>query len=69
MLRSSTENGLEAQPMWPACWFNLAIFYAEQNNYADATDRMKHYLELAPDAQHAQDAREQITIWEDEAKH
>jgi hypothetical protein len=63
------ENGLEAQPMWPAGWFNLALIYAEQNNYADATDRMKHYLELAPDAPDAKDAREQMIIWEDKAKH
>jgi len=34
--------------MWPAGWYNLALIYAEQNNYADAVDRMKHYLELAP---------------------
>jgi len=39
------------------------------NNYADATDRMKHYLELAPDAPDAKDAREQMIIWEDKAKH
>ena len=63
------ESGLEVQPMWPAGWFNLAIIYAEQNNYADATDRMKHYLELAPDAPDAKDAREQMIIWEDKAKH
>ncbi len=63
------ESGLEAQPMWPAGWFNLALIYAEQNNYADATDRMKHYVELAPDAPDAKDAREQMIIWEDKAKH
>jgi hypothetical protein len=56
------ENGLEVQAMWPAGWFNLALIYAEQNNYADATDRMKHYLELVPDAQDAKDAREQMII-------
>ncbi len=54
--------------MWPAGWFNLAIIYAEQNNYAEATDRMKHYLELLPDAPDAKDAREQMIIWEDKAK-
>ena len=62
------ESGLEVQPMWPAGWFNLAIIYAEQNNYTDATDRMRHYLELAPDAPDAKDAREQMIIWEDKAK-
>ena len=63
------ESALELQPMWPAGWFNLALIYAEQKNYADATDRMKHYLELAPDAPDAKDARTQMVIWEDKAKH
>lgn len=63
------ESALAAQPMWPAGWFNLALIYAEENNYVDATDRMKHYLELLPDAPDANSAREQIVIWEDKAKH
>ncbi len=63
------ERGLEVQPMWPEGWFNLALIYAEQDNYADATDRMKHYLELAPDAPDAKEAREQMIIWEDKSKH
>jgi tetratricopeptide (TPR) repeat protein len=62
------EAGLEAQPMWPVGWFNLALIYAEQNNYVDAADRMKHYLELASDAPDAQSAREQMTIWDDKAR-
>jgi tetratricopeptide (TPR) repeat protein len=61
------ESAVEVQPMWPAGWFNLAMIYAEQNNYADATDRMKHYLELVPDAPDAKDARTQMIIWEDKA--
>lgn len=61
------ESALEIQPMWPPGWFNLALIYAEQNDYADATDRMKHYLELVPDAPDAKDAREQMVIWEDKA--
>jgi tetratricopeptide (TPR) repeat protein len=63
------EDALEIQPTWPAGWFNLALLYAEQKNYADATDSMKHYLELVPDAPDAQQAREQMIIWEDKAKH
>ena len=63
------ESALEIQPTWPAGWFNLAVLYAEQKNYADATDAMKHYLELAPDASDAQQARDQMIIWEDKAKH
>jgi len=63
------EGALELQPTWPAGWFNLALLYAEQKNYADATDAMKHYLELVPNAPDAKDAREQMIIWEDKAKH
>jgi tetratricopeptide (TPR) repeat protein len=57
------EIAVEMQPMWPAGWFNLAVIYAEQNDYADAADRMKHYLELAPEASDAQQARDQMTTW------
>jgi tetratricopeptide (TPR) repeat protein len=63
------QGALAAQPMWPEGWFNLALIYGEQNNYRDATDRMRHYLELLPDAPDAKGAREQIVIWEDKAKH
>ncbi len=63
------ESALEVQPMWPEGWFNLALIYAEQNNYADATERMKRYLELVPDAPDAKDARKEMIIWEDKAKH
>jgi regulator of sirC expression with transglutaminase-like and TPR domain len=45
------------------------MIYAAQNNYTDALDAMKHYLELVPDAPDAQAAREQMIIWEDKAKH
>jgi tetratricopeptide (TPR) repeat protein len=62
------EAALEVQPMWPAGWFNLALIYAEQNDYAEAADRMKHYLELVPDAPDAKSAQEQMIIWEDKAK-
>jgi hypothetical protein len=30
---------------------------------------MNHYLELVPDAPDAKDAREQMIIWEDKARH
>ncbi len=63
------ESAVEAQPTWPEGWFNLAMIYAEQKNYADAADRMKHYLELVPNAPDAKDARTQMIIWEDKAKH
>jgi tetratricopeptide (TPR) repeat protein len=61
------EAALEIQPMWPTGWFDLAMIYAEQKNFADAADAMKHYLELTPDAPDAKDARTQMIIWEDKA--
>ena len=62
------ESALEFQPTWPAGWFNLALIHAEQKDYAGATQCMKHYLELVPDAPDAKDARSQMVIWEDKAK-
>jgi len=59
------ESAVEVQPMWPEGWFNLALLYAEQNDFADAADRIKHYLELVPDAPDAQAARTNMIIWED----
>jgi tetratricopeptide (TPR) repeat protein len=61
------EAALEIQPAWPTGWFDLAMIYAEQKNFADAADAMKHYLELTPDAPDAKDARTQMIIWEDKA--
>jgi tetratricopeptide (TPR) repeat protein len=61
------ESAVEVQPMWLAFWFNLDMLYAEQKDFATAVDRMKHYLELVPDAPDAQNARTQIIIWEDKA--
>ncbi len=61
------EAALEIQPTWPTGWFDLAMIYAEQKNFADAADAMKHYLELVPDAPDAKDARTQMIIWEDKA--
>jgi hypothetical protein len=61
------ESAVEVQPMWPAFWFNLGMLYASKNDFAQAADRMKHYLELAPDAPDAQAAHTNIIIWEDKA--
>ncbi len=63
------ESALEIQPMWPAGWFNLAFIYAEQKDYLDAADRMRHYLMLVPNAPDARSAREHIIIWADKASH
>jgi tetratricopeptide (TPR) repeat protein len=61
------EAALEIQPMWPTGWYDLAMIYGEQKEYADAADALKHYLELAPDASDAKAANEQMIIWEDKA--
>lgn len=63
------QAALKIQPMWPTGWYDLAMMYAEQKNYFDAMDAMRHYLELVPDATDAKSAREQMTIWEDKSKH
>jgi hypothetical protein len=58
------ENGLLAYPTWPQGWFNAALIAAELGRYADAVEKMRAYLELVPDAQDAQSARDQIAIWQ-----
>jgi hypothetical protein len=61
------ELGLRAGPMWPEGWFNLALLYGEVGNFSMAADRMKHYVELAPDSPDAASARDKIVVWEDKA--
>jgi hypothetical protein len=63
------ERGLELFETWPEGWFNLALMYAELHDYAGAVDSMNRYLALAPDAQDAPAAREQLIIWADKASH
>lgn len=58
------ENGLLAYPTWPQGWFNAALIAAELGRYADAAEKMRAYLELVPDSQDAQSARDQIAIWQ-----
>ena len=62
------ENGLLAYPTWPQGWFNAALIAAELGRYADAVEKMQAYLELMPEAQDAQSARDQIAIWQYKAK-
>ena len=61
------EAGLASFSTWPEGWFNLALLYGETGAYAQAADRMKHYLELAPDSPDSASARDKIIIWEDKA--
>jgi tetratricopeptide (TPR) repeat protein len=63
------ELGVKAYPTWPEGWFNLALLYGETGSYAQASDRMKHYLELMPDSPDAPSARDKIVIWDDKAAH
>jgi len=63
------QSALEIQPAWPTGWYNLATVYSEQQDYAEAADAMKRFLELSPDAPEAQSAREQMLVWDDKARH
>jgi hypothetical protein len=61
------ELGVKACSTWPEGWFNLALLYGETGEFAQAADRMKHYLELMPNSPDASVARDKIVIWEDKA--
>lgn len=58
------EAGLEINPTWPEGHFNAALLYAELGYYPEAMHHMRAYLELTPDAPDAQQARDQVVIWE-----
>jgi tetratricopeptide (TPR) repeat protein len=58
------EAGLELNPVWPEGHFNAALLCAGLGYYSEAIHHMRAYLELVPDAQDAQQARDQIVIWE-----
>lgn len=62
------DQGLGIFDTWPEGWFNAALIYAELNEYWEASDHMKHYLELAPDAPNAKTAREKLIVWDEKAK-
>ena len=65
---NSYETGLELDPTWPQGYFNAALIADELGFYAEAIEHMQAYLELVPDAQDAQAARDQIVIWQYKAK-
>jgi len=58
------ENALEIYPLWPDGYFNTALLYGELGFYAKAILNMKRYLELRPDAEDSQAARDRVYIWE-----
>jgi tetratricopeptide (TPR) repeat protein len=62
------EAGLAQYPTWPEGHFNAALIAAELGDYTDATEHMKSYLELLPNAPDAQSARDQLDLWQLKAK-
>jgi hypothetical protein len=61
------ERGVEIDPLWPEGRFNAGYVAAELEYYGEAVEQMRAYLELAPNAPDAQDARDNIAIWQDKA--
>jgi len=61
------ERGVELDPAWPEGRFNAALVAAELEYYGEAVEQMRAYLELAPNAPDAQDAHDNIAIWQDKA--
>lgn len=62
------EAGLDINPTWPEGHFNAALLCAELGYYSEAMHHMRAYLELTPEAPDAQQARDQVTIWEAKLK-
>jgi tetratricopeptide (TPR) repeat protein len=62
------EAGLEMDPLWPQGHFNAAVIYGELKDYEDAVWHMRCYLELLPNAPDAQDARDQMLLWQGKLK-
>jgi tetratricopeptide (TPR) repeat protein len=62
------EAGLEIGPLWPQGHFNAAVIYGELKDYEDAVWHMRCYLELLPNAPDAQDARDQMLLWQGKLK-
>jgi tetratricopeptide (TPR) repeat protein len=58
------DAGTEIDPMWPEGHFNAAAIYGELKDYDDAVWHMRCYLELVPSAPDAQNARDQILLWQ-----
>ena len=62
------EAGLANDPVWPEGHFNAALLCAELGYYSVAIQHMRAYVELVPEAQDAQQARDQMVIWEAKMK-
>jgi regulator of sirC expression with transglutaminase-like and TPR domain len=62
------EDGVKLDPTWAQGWYNAALLYAEQRDYAHAALSMKHYLILLPDAPDAAPAKQKMLLWEAKAE-
>jgi hypothetical protein len=58
------DTGTEIDPLWPEGHFNAAAIYGELKDYEDAVWHMRCYLELLPNAPDAQNARDQMLLWQ-----
>ena len=61
------EAGVASDPTWAQGWYNVALVYAELNDYLDAADCMKRYIILLPNAPDARAAKDNIILWEAKA--
>ncbi len=62
------EAGLGIHPAWAEGWFNAALLYEALGEYEYASNRMRYYLTLAPNAPDARQAREKLIVWEDKLR-
>ena len=61
------EAGVTSDPTWAQGWYNVALVYAELQDYSDAAGCMKHYVILVPDAPDVRAAKDNIILWEAKA--
>lgn len=62
------EAGLRIRPMWPEGWFNAALLYEVLGEYEYASNRMRRYLALVPNAPDARAARDKLIVWEEKIR-
>src|SRR5262249_10806052 len=58
------DQALLELPQWALGHYNLALVYARLQRYSDAIIEMRRYLYLAPNAEDARAAQDQIYGWE-----
>lgn len=58
------EAALEIDPVRPEGHYNAAFLYGELKYWEEAAWHMRCYLELVPDAPDAQQARDQLLVWQ-----